>query len=149
MCDLAQCGRISACGQGVLGSIIDNPPSHCLDVCVTVRQFAVTVASALVAIGVALAVPVSQLQIRTVVTTCCCPDPSHCHCPDHKGTPDGGSSMRACHKTQHELVSAGAPSFAAPAVAIIDLPEHGAHVATPLVSSPPKTPPVPEPTGPS
>jgi hypothetical protein len=85
---------------------------------VSIRRLAAAAATLVVAIVVALAVPVAQLRTFSVETSCCCPDPSHCHCPDHQ--PDHGGtcpSMRACHKTQHEIVSPDAPAFAPPTVA--------------------------------
>ncbi len=65
----------------------------------------------------ALALPVSQLRTFATVTTCCCPDPSKCHCPDHdphagKGT---GAQLRACHKSSDLTASAAAPALSAPA----------------------------------
>jgi hypothetical protein len=84
---------------------------------VTLRRLAATASTLLVAIVVALAVPVSQLRTFSIETTCCCPDPAHCHCPDHQ--PDHGpSSMRMCHKTSHEVVSPDAPALAVPELAM-------------------------------
>ncbi len=69
-----------------------------------------------------LAVPVAQLRTIALVTQCCCPDQSRCHCPDHKPDHGKGPSMRACHKTQHELVSPDAPELVVPAIAVLDVP---------------------------
>jgi hypothetical protein len=86
---------------------------------VSIRRIAAAASTVVVAIVVALAVPVSQLRTFAVQTSCCCPDPSHCHCPDHQpGQPGGHGSMRACHKTSHEIVSPDAPAVAMPDVAI-------------------------------
>ena len=74
-------------------------------------------ATLVVAIGVALALPVSQLRLVSVIKECCCPDPQRCHCPDHKPDPAGGPSVRACHNTQHLVVSPEAPAVHA-AVAV-------------------------------
>ena len=71
-----------------------------------------------VAIVTALALPVSQLRTRYVTTTCCCPDPSHCHCPDHKPGDSGVPAMRACHKEAHEIVSPVPPAIDVPEVAV-------------------------------
>jgi hypothetical protein len=87
---------------------------------VTLRRIATAASTIVVAIVVALAVPVSQLRTFAIQSTCCCPDPSHCHCPDHdagKGSDHG--SMRACHKTSHEVVSPDAPAVAMPQLAIV------------------------------
>jgi hypothetical protein len=72
----------------------------------------------LLAIAVALGVPVSQLRTPDEYITCCCPDPANCHCPDHKPDPSGQPKLRACHKVQHELASSDAPSFTPFEVAI-------------------------------
>lgn len=85
----------------------------------TLRRIATAASTIVVAIVVALAMPVSQLRTFAVQTTCCCPDPSHCHCPDHDPSHGGkGGSMRACHKTSHEVVSPDAPAVAIPEVVI-------------------------------
>jgi hypothetical protein len=105
----------------------------------------------LLAIVVALGVPVSQLQMSTSYVTCCCPDPANCHCPDHK--PDHSKSsepkMRACHRVHHDLVSPEAPTVAATASAIADAPMRPAPgVVFPLYA--PHAPPAPaDPDGPS
>lgn len=132
-----------------IGIALDTQVTHCFDGSVRIRHVAATIATAFVAICVALAVPVSQLQLRTDVTTCCCPDPAKCHCPDHNGASDEGTSMRACHKTYQELVSADFPSFAFPWIAGVELDVQTALVTMTYAISPPKPPPVPEPTGPS
>jgi hypothetical protein len=72
----------------------------------------------IVAIVVALAVPVSQLRTGSTVVTCCCPDPTHCHCPDHKPDHNRTPSIRACHKTQHTSVAPQAPAFVTAMIAI-------------------------------
>ena len=72
-------------------------------------------ATFIVAVVVALAVPVSQLRTVSTIVTCCCPDPSHCHCPDHKADHSKDPSIRACHKTQHDTVAPQAPTFVAAA----------------------------------
>jgi hypothetical protein len=89
---------------------------------VSIRRLAAAATTVLVAFVVALAVPVSQLRTFAIQTSCCCPDPAHCHCPDHAPDHGNGSSMRACHKTAHEIVSPVAPAFAAPDVVIATAP---------------------------
>jgi hypothetical protein len=74
------------------------------------------------AIVVALTVPVSQLQTISITTTCCCPDPAKCHCPDHKADHSKVPSIRACHKSSHETVAPQLPSFSPPEVAIAIAP---------------------------
>jgi hypothetical protein len=85
---------------------------------VSIRGALAAVATFVVAVVVALAVPVSQLRTVSTVVTCCCPDPTHCHCPDHKADHSKDPSMRACHKTQHVTVAPQAPEFVAMATAV-------------------------------
>jgi hypothetical protein len=102
----------------------------------------------LVAIVVALAVPTSQLRTFAVVEQCCCPDPSNCHCPhdvDHSTQP----SMRACHKTQHEIVSPEAPAFAAPEVALAAPPARVIALAPAAIPAPHAAPVPARPDAPS
>jgi hypothetical protein len=105
----------------------------------------------IIAILCALAVPTAQLRMVSTITTCCCPDPHHCHCPDHKATPgQHDASMRACHRQTHEFVSPLAPVFT-PAAELVALapPDR----ALPLVAAPlrsPHAPPaLPRPDAPS
>lgn len=83
-----------------------------------------------------LAVPTAQLRTFARVTTCCCPDPSHCHCPDHKAAPTDQPSMGACHRQAHDFVAPVLATFVAPDVVAIAAPER----AMPLVSAPLRTP---------
>ncbi|HEX4451038.1 MAG TPA: hypothetical protein VH143_09225 [Kofleriaceae bacterium] len=89
----------------------------------TLRRIATAASTIVVAIVVALAVPVSQLRTFSIVASCCCPDPSHCHCPDHDAGRGGEPSMRACHKTSHEVVSPEAPAAAVPELALATEPQ--------------------------
>lgn len=51
-------------------------------------------------VTVAVALVASQLRTTGVRITCCCPDPSECHCPDHAAAEDAGPpSLRACHRS--------------------------------------------------
>ena len=103
----------------------------------------------IVAILCALAVPFGQLRTDKVVTTCCCPDPAKCHCPDHKPDHSGQSKMNACHKSSHELAAPQAPALS-DARAAIDLaaPRVIARVLFSL-ASPHAPPPPADPDGPS
>jgi hypothetical protein len=89
---------------------------------VKIRRIVTAATTMVVAIVVALSVPISQLRTVAVVTTCCCPDPSHCHCPDHKPDHSKDSTLRACHRTQQEAVAPQLPAFAPPEVAIASAP---------------------------
>lgn len=81
-----------------------------------------TAASTLVvALVMALAVPVAQLKMITVQTSCCCPDQTKCHCPHEKGDHGKVPSMRACHRSQNEIVSADLPAFTPPMLASVDV----------------------------
>ena len=79
-----------------------------------IRRATNAVATIVVAIAVALTVPVSQLTTVQVVTTCCCPDPADCHCPHQ--APDRGtqSSLKPCHQQHQIIVAPQLPSFAPP-----------------------------------
>jgi hypothetical protein len=103
----------------------------------------------ILAICAALAVPVAQLQTTRVVIACCCPDPSNCHCPDHKADHSGQSSLRACHRTRHDAVSPEAPSFTPTAVAIAAAPMRAVHIAMTAPTAPHEAPAADEPYGPS
>lgn len=101
------------------------------------------------AVVVMFALPVSQLRTVAVRIVCCCPDPSHCHCPDHKTAPSDHDSMRACHKSSESLASPTIPEFAPP---MIDT----AIVAAPMVAmlvhvlpDPHESPSLERPRGPS
>jgi hypothetical protein len=108
---------------------------------VRLRRYATAAATILVAIVCALTVPVGQLRTMSRITTCCCPDPTHCHCPDHKPDPKG-TSMRACHRQSHDVVASVLPAFTEPPLIALAPPER----AITLVSAPlrsPHAPPVP------
>ncbi len=93
-------------------------------------------ATFVVAIAVALSVPVSQLRTITIVTECCCPDPSNCHCPDHKPDSSKQSSLRACHRTAHDIISPEAPAFVAPQLAFAAAPQRAAEPAILALADP-------------
>jgi hypothetical protein len=77
---------------------------------VTIRRAAASIVHLMVAICVALAVPVSQVRLVTTVTSCCCPDPAHCHCPPEKPDP-ATPTMKPCHHKSQDIVSPSAPLF--------------------------------------
>ena len=115
----------------------------------TVRRYAAHIATVIVALCVALAMPASQLRTRLVTETCCCPDPSHCHCPPEKPDPKGCPAMKPCHKVQHETVAPEAPSVVEPAVVATAAQPRVTVVAfvQPIVPEPAPSP--DEPYGPS
>ena len=73
-----------------------------------IRRAATAIATMIVAIVVAIAVPVASLKTVTVVASCCCPDPAHCHCPDASKHGGNCPAIRACHRIQFEYVSPAA-----------------------------------------
>ena len=77
----------------------------------------------LVAIVLAICVPVSQLHTVSTKTECCCPNPDQCKCPDHD--PDDGAQpvMRACHKTQQTFVAPVLPAFVPTELVAVAAPE--------------------------
>ena len=79
-------------------------------------------------LALALCLGVAELRLPDVTVSCCCPDPASCHCPDHKADHSGQPAMRACHRTQHELVAPQAPVFVAPQLAL---------AAPPIAPAPP------------
>lgn len=103
----------------------------------------------LLAIFVALAIPTSQLRTITVVQSCCCPDPSNCHCPDHKADHSKVPAMRACHKTSHDIVAPTTPAFTQPELAIAPAPPHALVASVVPLASPHAMPPPTDPAGPS
>jgi hypothetical protein len=75
-----------------------------------------------VALVLALTIPVSQLRTVNVQQSCCCPDPAKCHCPDHDDKKPTQPQLRACHQTTHITVAPTLPAFAAPAIAVAPAP---------------------------
>jgi hypothetical protein len=115
---------------------------------VIVRRAAARISTIVVAIIVALAVPVSQLRTVMIVKACCCPDPTNCHCPDHKTDPSSHPSLRECHNTERAIVAPEAPSFAAPAIAI-DAPVVAIAAPPHAIPAPHPAPPPTRPDAPS
>jgi hypothetical protein len=80
---------------------------------VSIRRAVTAASTIVVAVVLALCVPLSQLQTARVVPDCCCPDPDKCKCPDHDPMPDV-PSMRACHKNLPDVVTTSLAAFIAP-----------------------------------
>jgi hypothetical protein len=116
---------------------------------VSLRRAATAASTIVVAVVCALAVPVSQLRTITVVAKCCCPDPSNCHCPDHKPDRSGCPAMRACHRWSHEVVAPEAPSFTPEQVAIAIAPIRATAAVLAAPHGPKAAPSPDEPYGPS
>ena len=126
-------------------------PLHrqCSNQCVRARRFAARIATVVVAIFVGLAVPVSQLRTVGIAKVCCCPDPTNCHCPDHKTDPSSQPSMRACHNTQQVMVAPEAPAFHAAAVAVAPVATAAAIAVVHPIPAPHPAPPPVRPDAPS
>jgi hypothetical protein len=106
------------------------------------RQLARAASTLVVAMVVALAIPVTQLRLVDIVKHCCCPDPDNCHCPPQKPDDSGQPAMRVCHDTSHAVISPEAPGFVAPLVAVVAPPARIA-VAAPLALPTPHASPAP------
>jgi hypothetical protein len=98
---------------------------------------------------IALAVPTTQLTTFSTKTTCCCPNPANCHCPDHKADHSDKSTIRACHRTSHDSIAPTLPSFVSPAEVAVDMPVAETPVALVALPAPHDEPEPLEPTGPS
>ncbi len=116
---------------------------------VGVRRAAACIATFVVAIVVALAVPVSQLRTVSVILSCCCPDPASCHCPDHNDDVPAQPEMRACHNTQQSVVAPQLPAFHAPAFALTAAPARVVVALDHAVPAPHPAPPPARPDAPS
>jgi hypothetical protein len=116
---------------------------------VSLRRVATFATTTLVAIVVALAVPVSQLQMVSVIHHCCCPDPDDCHCPKTKSDHSTHQTMGTCHGANELIVAPQAPSFTASVVAIADRPQAVAAAPSLPVLAPHDPPPPTRPDAPS
>jgi hypothetical protein len=104
----------------------------------------------LVALVVTVASPIVRIVHASARVTCCCPDPTTCHCPDHqKGQGDGQDRMKACHGTSDPLTGSVFPDVATPArVALATWAPPAPPVRFPQ-SSPHAPPDIERPRGPS
>jgi hypothetical protein len=90
---------------------------------VRIRRIATAAVTFVVAIVVALALPVSQLRtVETVQERCCCPDPAHCHCPDQKPGSTNEPQLKNCHRVSHDVVAPQLSAFELPQVALVAPP---------------------------
>lgn len=103
----------------------------------------------LIAMAVALAMPVSQLRTVVVKLACCCPDPSQCHCPDHGAPSPPQPSMRACHRTSTTFVAPVLPAFVPAAEVAIVLPARVTLASSFEMTSPHEAPAAARPAAPS
>ena len=114
-----------------------------------IRRIAARISTVVVAILVALAVPVSQLHTVAIIKACCCPDPTNCHCPDHKPDSSPQPAMRACHNTERAIVAPQLPAFAAPVIAAAEVPAAVAAAPAHAIPAPHAAPPPIRPDAPS
>jgi hypothetical protein len=99
---------------------------------VLLRRIATAASTIVVAIVLAVFVPVAQLQTVAEAPPCCCPNPKQCKCPDHKGGNSGQSTMRACRQAPDAVAPSTLSAFVPPAVAVAIAPAiivSDAHVA--------------------
>jgi len=96
----------------------------------------------LVAIALAVLVPVAQLKTTVEKTPCCCPNPKTCKC---KHGDSSTPSMRACHQTTPEAAQGSLPEFIPPTLIDVVAPSR-ALVA--IVSPLPEPHPAPAPRRP-
>jgi hypothetical protein len=102
----------------------------------------------LIAILLALGVPFAQLHTVSTRISCCCPDPDHCKCPDHKPSKSGHPTLNACHKTSDHGLSASSPAFVPPAriafaAPVIEMPAPVHVLSSPHAPPPPRRPAAP------
>jgi hypothetical protein len=116
---------------------------------VTLRRLATSAIAVWVACVCALAVPVSQLRTYAAVTTCCCPDPAHCHCPDHQAGHSKDSQLRACHRSTDFSTSADPPELVVPQLAIATVVVYPIVLVVPALPQPHPAPPPVRPDAPS
>jgi hypothetical protein len=116
---------------------------------VSLRRLVTAASTIVVAIVLAICVPVSQLHTIGTQTQCCCPDQSHCKCPDHKPDDGGEPVMRACHKTQETFVAPVLPAFIEVELVAIEVPEPVAIVPAFVLPAPHPAPTLRRPDAPS
>jgi hypothetical protein len=102
--------------------------------------------TALVAVAIALALPVGQLRWASIERWCCCPDPDSCRCPHDE--PPTDSQLGPCHATSDSLVAPALAAFTPPAAIepieparVIERARHA--IATPHAPPAPQRPDAP------
>ena len=105
--------------------------------------------SLVVAIVLAICVPVSQLHTIATQKQCCCPDPEQCKCPSHDKDSVPEPTIGTCHKTQQSFVAPVLPAFIAPAIVERVSPTVVAIAIAPALPEPHPAPPPRRPDAPS
>jgi len=103
----------------------------------------------IVALLLALTVPVSQLRTVMIEQSCCCPDPASCHCPDGGGAKGDQPQLEACHQDTQAHVAPVLPAFARPALLALRDPAMRAASIIHVLDVPHAPPPPPRPAAPS
>ena len=103
----------------------------------------------IVAVVLALCVPISQLTTVSDRTECCCPDPSKCQCPDHDEDRPLQTSMQACHKQGPKAIASQATAFLPPVLPTVDAPSVLAPAVAHVIHAPQVAPPPRRPDAPS
>lgn len=115
----------------------------------SLRRIATAASTIVVAIALAIIVPVSQLHTASNSTECCCPDPDRCQCPDHERDDATQPMMKTCHKTSQDFVAPVLPAFVAPAIEIASTPREIAVAVVFPLTAPHPAPALHRPRGPS
>ncbi len=102
-----------------------------------------------VALVLALSIPVSQLRTARVTHACCCPDPTSCHCPDHDDTKPDQPQLKACHQTTTISVAPTLPVFSPPVPTALPAPVTALVVALHVSHAPHAAPAPARPDAPS
>lgn len=103
----------------------------------------------IVAVVLAICVPFASLVTDSDRIECCCPDPDKCNCPDHDPAHVDQTSMRACHKSTPDAVTAQLAAYVPPAVPVAAAPEQAMPLAPHVLRTPHPAPPPPRPDAPS
>jgi hypothetical protein len=103
----------------------------------------------LVAIIAAISVPVASLRVVSTMASCCCPQPSDCHCPDEAKHHDDRPAMRTCHRTEVTAVTPELAAFEPPRAADPSAPLRPTTAVVHAISQPHAPPALARPAAPS
>ena len=94
----------------------------------------------LLAILLALGVPFATLHTEHVRVTCCCPDPDHCVCPDHKPDKSGQPRMQTCHRQVVDGIATQIAAFEPPEPLALPMPAPYVHAIAHVLPTPHASP---------
>jgi hypothetical protein len=100
-----------------------------------------------VAIALAVLVPIAQLQTVVEKAPCCCPNPKTCKCK-HDGDPTQ-TSMKTCHQKAPDAERTTLPSFVPPSIASTEAPSRLAIAIVDVLPDPHPSPAPRRPDAPS